>query len=73
MKTNDIRRVIDASLGGFTMTPEQRDELFSRALGGVETLTPPRRKIARWILGAALIALLTLALIECSAQLPFFP
>ena len=65
MKTNDIRRVIDASLGGVTLTPEQRARLLDRALGSIEEQTSPspRKKIVRWIAVAALIALLSLALL----------
>ena len=63
MKTNDIRRVIDASFGGLTLTPEQRAELLSRALEEKKALTPPRLKFGRWIAIAALIALLTLMLL----------
>ena len=63
MKTNDIRRVIDASLSGLKLSPEQRAALAERAMGE-ETPTPPRRKIPRrLILAAAIIALAAAAIV----------
>ena len=64
MKTNDIRRVIDASLGGLALTPEQRGELLSGALRDTQNISPPRLKFAHWIVAAALIALLTLTMLR---------
>ena len=45
MNTNDIRRVIDASLGGLALTPEQRGELLSGALRDTKNITPPPLEI----------------------------
>ena len=41
MKTNDIRRVIDATLDGLRLQPEQRREIIERATSE-EPSTPPR-------------------------------
>ena len=63
MKTNDIRRVIDASLSGLALTAQQRSELLNRALGDTKSAAPPRHKLVRWFAVAALIVLLMLALL----------
>lgn len=62
MKTSDIRRVIDASLAGMKLTPEQRASLAEQAMRE-ETPTPPRRKIPHRLILAAVIAALAAAAI----------
>lgn len=62
MKTSDIRRAIDASLSGLKLSPEERRAIFERAMRE-EPSAPPPRHIARNLLLAALIALLTLAIV----------
>lgn len=61
MRKSDIRRVIDASLSGMKLSPQQRRDLAERAMRNEGT--PPRRKIPRGLLIAAIIALVTLAVV----------
>lgn len=63
MKTNDIRRVIDASLGSFKLSPEQREDLLNRAVASENEPAPPHRKTAKWLLAATLIIFLMAALL----------
>lgn len=62
MRTSDIRRVIDASLSGLKLSPQERDALLSRAVGERERPAPRRQPAKRLILAAA-IAILALAIV----------